>query len=209
MMPPLTLAPLTLASASAARQDMLIRAAIDVTIRPAMIDEQALKQSAHQANMTLEDTALILAEAKAQRLASQYPDDYVLGADQMLGVVVDGQEQWLDKPATITEAAQHLMLLRGRTHRLVSAAILCHGGRRIWHHIAEARITFYGFDMDFCQNYLKQTGPDICHSVGCYHIEGLGVQLIHKIEGDFFVIRGLPLLPLIGFLRQQMAGDRG
>ena len=195
--------PLILASASPARYEMLVSAGAPVTVKPARIDEEALKKSCRAARLNLIETAELLAETKGKRIAQQYPDDYILAADQMLGLNLDGVEHWLDKPETPEKALEQLLMMAGQTHRLVSAAVLFYQGTRLWHAVQQAEITFRAFDRDFALAYLAAGGPDILQSVGCYHLEGLGSHLIRQWRGDAFVVRGLPLLPLLGFLRQR------
>lgn len=188
---------LVLASGSAARQAMLAAAGIACTIDPPAVDEAGVKAALGAEGASAGDVAEALAELKATRISRRTPGALVLGCDQML----DCEGTWFDKAETLEEARVALQLLRGRTHRLVSAAVIVRDGQRVWHEVAEARLTMRNFSDAFLDGYLAAAGPGILGSVGCYHIEGLGVQLFDRIQGDTFTIRGLPLLPLLGFLR--------
>ncbi len=188
---------LVLASGSAARQAMLSAAGIAFTADPPAVDEAGVKAALGTEGASAGDVAEALAELKATRISRRAPGALVLGCDQML----DCEGTWFDKAETLEEARAALQSLRGRTHRLLSAAVIVRDGQRVWHQVAEARLTMRPFSDDFLDGYLAAAGPDILGSVGCYHIEGLGVQLFDRIQGDTFTIRGLPLLPLLGFLR--------
>lgn len=186
-----------LASASAARQSMLAQAGVDCTAVPAHIDEAGLKAALKAEGATVETVAESLAEMKAIRITRANRDALVIGADQIL----DCQGVWFDKPQDRDHARAHLMALRGRRHRLISAAVVFKGGERIWSHCAQARLTMRTFSDDFIDHYLDRVGRAALSSVGAYQLEGLGAQLFDEVEGDFFTILGLPLLPLLGFLR--------
>lgn len=192
-----------LASSSAARAHLLREAGLDFTVETAPVDEVEIKLSLKADQVPVERVAETLAETKASRVAARQAAPYhdttlVIGADQMLDI--DGT--WLDKPRHFAEARQQLRLLRGRSHRLVSSVVLVLGGKRIWHHTAEAYLRMRPFSDTFLDQYLTTSGPAIQGSVGCYQLEGIGVQLFDRIDGDFFTILGLPLLPLLGQLRQ-------
>jgi septum formation protein len=188
-----------LASASAARANLLRAAGIACRAIPAGIDEEEIKRSMRAEGATVEDTALALAELKAQRIAARYPGILVIGADQMLEL----DDAWLDKPTDIAEARAHLKRLRGRRHRLIAAAVLLRDGARLWHHVSRAELAMRDFSDEFLERYLHAMREEACQSVGAYRLEGLGVQLFSEIEGDYFTILGLPLLPLLAALRDQ------
>lgn len=190
---------LILASASRARASMLERAGVAVTCDPAGIDEDAIKHQCRAAGAGVEATADILAERKAHAVSLRHPGALVLGADQML----ECEGVCFDKPEDRARAFAHLAILRGRTHRLVSAAVVVRDGVRLWETVDSATLTMRSFDDEFLDHYLDAAGDDVLHSVGVYHLEGLGAQLFERVEGDFFTILGLPLLPVLGFLRQQ------
>lgn len=190
---------LVLASASLARRSLLRAAGIAVEAQPAGVDEAEVKASLRSEGATAEAAAEALAEIKAQRVSRRRAGALVLGADQIL----ECEGRWFDKPADRTSARAQLLALRGRTHRLVSSAVAVRDGMRLWHHTAEAALTMRPFTDDFLDLYLETAGPDALLSVGAYQIEGLGIQLFSRIRGDYFVILGLPLLPLLDFLRRQ------
>jgi len=188
---------LILASGSKARAAMLDGAGVAVACDPADVDEGALKAAGRARGATVAATAEALAEAKARRVAQRHPGAFVLGADQMLACEGD----WFDKPADRDRARAQLLRLRGRTHRLVSAAVIVRGAERLWHHTDTADLTMRPFSDAFLEWYLDACGEAVLHSVGAYHLEGLGAQLFDRVDGDFFTILGLPLLPVLGFLR--------
>lgn len=188
---------LWLASASTARAELLRGAGIPVEIEPARIDEGEVKASMRAENATAEMVAETLAEMKAARVARRHADALVIGADQMLVC----EDRWYDKPATIDDARRHLQALRGKQHALVSALCVMRNDTRIWHHREYARLTMRPFSDAFLDDYLAASGPEVLESVGAYRLEGLGIQLFSKIEGEYTTILGLPLLPLLDFLR--------
>ncbi len=186
---------LVLASQSRARQLLLANAGIDVEAIPADIDERATQQSAGLSAPA--DIALLLARAKAVAVSIQKPDRYVVGADQTLAL---GQRLF-NKPSGRAEAAEQLRGLAGRTHELNSAVAVAHGGEIVFVHVALARMTVRPLTEVEIEAYLDWAGEAVTSSVGAYQLEGLGVHLFERIEGDHFTILGLPLLPLLAFLR--------
>ena len=191
--------PLILASASSARATMLRAAGVEIEIVPARVDESELKLSLKSQDADAETTAIALAELKAIQVSRTRPGRLVLGADQML----DCDGTWFDKPESRDAARSQLQALRDKTHRLTSAAVLARDGQRIWHHAATARLTMRAFTDPFLEGYLDQAGETVLGSVGAYQLEGLGGQMFRKIDGDFFVILGLPLLAVLDILREQ------
>ena len=189
---------LVLASQSSSRRELLQSAGIVFTVCPAHIDEAEIKQSAQAEAMPVTDLAILLAELKAARVSRQFPEALVIGADQIL--VCEGV--WFDKPANSVMAAEHLRFLRGKTHQLVTAMVCVRGGMRIWHHIAEPHLTMRPFSDAFLSDYLAAEGNAVMGTVGAYRLEGFGVHLFDRIEGEHSAILGLPLLSLFGFLRQ-------
>lgn len=191
--------PVILASASRIRATMLQAAGVPVEVVPARVDESELKIALRGQGAEPADVAVALAELKALQVSRSRPGRLVLGADQML----DCDGAWLDKPENRDAAREQLLALRGRKHRLTSAAVLARDGARIWHHAAAARLTMRGFTDAFLDGYLAEAGEAVLGSVGAYQLEGLGAQMFERIEGDYFVILGLPLLPVLDILREQ------
>ncbi len=187
-----------LASASAARRTLLEQAGVALTCHPATVDEGAIRQTAAIAGLTAAAVARVLAAWKAHQVAAHHPGRVVIGADQMLEC--DGR--WFDKPASLAQARDQLKALRDRRHVLSSAVVVVRDGRVIWGCVEQARLTMRRFSDDFLDRYLAAAGEEVCRSVGAYRIEGLGLQLFTRVDGDHFVILGLPLLPLLDVLRQ-------
>jgi len=189
---------LILASQSPYRLSLLHQAGIAVEAVPAHVDEAEIKAAARADGLAADETALLLASLKAERVARRHPDDLVIGADQLL--VCDGE--WFDKPADLAAARAQLKALRGRTHVLVTAVLCQKGGQRVWQHVARPRLTMRDFSDAFLEHYVALEGDALTTTVGAYRVEGPGVQLFDAIEGEHAAIVGLPLLPLLGFLRQ-------
>ncbi|MBN9563650.1 MAG: Maf family protein [Alphaproteobacteria bacterium] len=192
---------LILASASTARLALLHGAGLAVEAHPAHVDEAEIKAAAQADGVGPDDAALLIAELKAARIARREPDALVIAADQLL---IAGEE-WFDKPPNLNTARAQLLALRGRAHTLVTAVLCQRGGARIWHHVARPSLTMRDFSDEFLDAYLTAEGDALTACVGAYRLEGMGVQLFDRIEGDYFSILGLPLLPLLGFLRQHGA----
>jgi septum formation protein len=190
--------PLILASGSTARRALLIGAGLRFTVRPANVDESAVKTEARSEGLDATDTALRLAHAKAARVAQQQTDALVIGADQILEC--DGT--WYDKPPNLAAARRQLLALRGRTHTLATAIVCRRGAGMLWQHAALPRLTMRLFSNPFLNAYLAAEGEHVLGSVGAYRLEGPGVQLFSAVEGDHAAILGLPLLPLLAYLRK-------
>lgn len=190
---------IVLASASRARREMLAAAGIAFTVEPADVDEPAIRQTlaADQEAADPKHVAEILACAKAEDVSRRHDDALVIGADQVLAL---GTEL-LTKPKDAAAARTSLEKLRGRTHELHSAVAFAERGKEVWVHTATARLTMRAFSDAFLDEYLLRAGDRIGLSVGAYELEGLGVQLFERIEGDYFTILGLPLLPVLAELR--------
>lgn len=186
-----------LASGSKTRAAMLEKAGVPVILDAPLVDEEEVKLAGRAEGVPPEDVAEALAELKAQRITRRHRGALVIGADQMLEC--DGV--WFDKPTGRNAAREQLKALRGKTHRLISCAVVVRDGQRLWHQIDRARLAMRPFSDVFLEQYLDAAGEDVMHSVGAYQLEGLGAQLFQRVEGDFFTILGLPLLPLLGFLR--------
>jgi len=188
---------LILASASAARQRLLADAGVAVETDPAHIDESAIKEESRRSGRSSRECAARLAEVKARTVAARHRDSLVLGADQLL----DCAGEWYDKPRDRAEAAAQLRRLRGRSHELVTAATVVRNEERLWQAVERPCVTMRGFSDACLERYLDAMGDRALKTVGGYELEGLGAQLMEKVEGDYFTILGLPLLPLLHFLR--------
>lgn len=147
---------------------------------------------------TVGEIAAALSLAKATDVATSFPDRLVIGADQIL----DCAGQMFDKPPTLDDAAGHLRRLQGQTHRLVTAACIVHRGAPIWRVETTANLKMRILNDNEIADYVSSAGPDILGSVGAYRLEGLGANLFERIDGDYFTILGLPLLPLLAVLRE-------
>jgi len=194
MTPPV---PLILASASAIRAQLLARAGLSFSILRPNVDEMQLK-----ARFTTSSPAALaanLAEAKAGAVSHSHPEAVVIGTDQVLNF--GGKAH--DKPSSLADARAQLLRFRGRTHSLETAICCCRSGKPIWSHAMHADLTMRDFSDGFLETYLESLGEDVLTSVGGYKLEERGIQLFSHIEGDYFGILGLPLLPLLNFLRSQ------
>ncbi len=194
---------LILASGSPFRLTMLKNARLDVEAVPAKVDERALEAPLQGSGVSPEDVAAILAEAKAVEVSERRPGALVLGCDQTLSL---GDEVF-HKPADMEGARRHLLALSGRTHQLNSAAVLVRDGAVLWRHVGIANLTMRNLTPAFIGRHLARVGQKALASVGAYQIEGEGIQLFEKVEGDHFTIVGLPLLPLLSELRNLGAID--
>ncbi len=185
-----------LASGSAARRALLQAAGVAFVVRPAAVDEAAIKAALRADGADAAETAMALADAKAARVRD--PAALVIGADQLLAC--DGE--WFDKPPDLAAARIQLLRLRGRRHELATAVTCWHGGQPVWHHLARPALAMRAFSDGFLDAYLAAEGEALLSSVGGYRLEGPGAQLFDAVEGDHAAVLGLPLLPLLGFLRQ-------
>jgi septum formation protein len=190
-----------LASASRVRRALLQNAGVACLAEAARVDEEEIKRTLLAARAEASEAAETLAELKARKISQSRPGALVIGADQIL----ECGGRWFDKPADLAEAGAHLKALRGRDHTLISAVVVVRDGARLWHHADRARLHMRALSDAFIERYLEALGPRVCDSVGAYQLEGLGVQLFERIEGDYFTILGLPLLPLLDFLRHHGA----
>lgn len=189
--------PLVLASKSEARSRILRDAGITIDIVPADLDERLIEQRVVTCNAG--EIAALLAREKARTVAGRLPGRLVLGADQIL--TLDGRR--FSKPADRVAAGEQLKALRGRTHQLISAAALVRDGEVMFEHRDLATLTMRAFTDEFLDAYLTAMGPAVTMSVGVYQLERSGIQLFERIEGDHFVILGLPVLSVLAFLRNE------
>lgn len=189
---------LILASQSAARQAMLRAANVDFMAVPASIDEDALTEGLQAEGAKPRDIADALAEAKARKVALRYVDAMVLGSDQILAL---DNGELLTKAQNPQEAKYILQRLSGQRHHLISAAVIYEKGEPVWREIEQVKMFMRPLSDDFVDEYVARYWDDIRHCAGCYRIEGEGVQLFNRIEGSHFAIMGMPLLPLLGYLR--------
>lgn len=188
---------LILASASPFRLQLMRNAGLDfVVVRPE-IDERAVEQSLGESEISGADLSEILAIAKARHVSESNPYAFVIGCDQTLNL----RDEILHKPSNMDEARRRLLQLSGRTHDLDSAICMVRQGETIWSDVSTCHITMRKLDPGFVGRHLADAGDAVLSSVGAYQIEGSGVQLIDRIEGDVFSIMGLPLLPLLKKLR--------
>lgn len=176
---------------------MLEAAGLAFEVELPRVDEEAAKASLRAEGLAPRAAADALAELKALSVSSR-KTGYVIGADQMLAIEGDS----LDKPKTRDEARAHLQRLRGRAHELVTAAAVARDGAVIWRHVSTPRLVMRSFSDAFLETYLDRAGDAALESVGAYQLEGLGAQLFERAEGDYFSVLGLPLLPLLAFLRE-------
>jgi septum formation protein len=189
---------LILASASVARSRLLTDAGVAAETIGAAVDEDSVKASLRADGASPDQIADTLAEMKAVRVSTRHPGAMVIGADQVLAL--DGAVY--DKPTDRDRAHAHLRALQDRSHVLVTSTVVVRGGQRIWSHSERATLHMRSLSDATIAQYLDATGDRALASVGAYQLEGLGAQLFTRVEGDFFTILGLPLLPLLGFLRQ-------
>jgi len=191
---------LILASTSSARKQILENVGLSFDAMPPRVDEEVLKQGLLAEEISPRDMADALAEAKAVKLSTKFPDALVIGADQMLALD-DGS--LLDKPDSPETAKGQLESMSGTNHRLFSAVVIAQAGAPLWRHVGIVRMSVRPLSSTFIDDYVTRNWDAIRHCVGCYQIEGEGAQLFIKIEGNHFDIMGLPLLPLLAFLRER------
>ena len=191
---------IVLASQSASRRAMLFAAGVAFEAVAPQVDEDAAKASL--AHLSPRDLADALAELKAVKVSGLAPEALVLGSDSLVALA-DGSR--LDKPTSREEAAEHLARMSGGVHDLWSAAVVAEGGRAVWRHVERARLHVRPLSYGFIEAYLDAEWPAVAGCVGCFRIEGPGVQLFTRIDGDHFTVLGMPLLPVLGYLRERKA----
>jgi septum formation protein len=196
---------LLLASASPFRRKLLEAAGVRFRVVPANVDEAGLKRDLAAAGSPVQPAAVAeaLAAAKAGAVSRASPEALVIGADQVLAL----DSELFDKPGDLAAARAQLQRLRGKTHRLFSAVALAERDEVVWSNVEQATLTMRDFSEAFLDGYLARAGSRLTGIVGCYEIEGPGVQLFERIEGDHFTIVGLPLFPLLAELRARGAID--
>jgi septum formation protein len=192
---------IVLASGSRARREMLAAAGVHFTVQAADVDEPAIRARMRKADASVDPKkiAAVLAAAKAEDVSGKISGSLIIGADQVLAL----GDELLSKVPSIDAAREALRKLRGRTHDLHSAVAFAENGKITWEHVATARLTMRDFSDAFLDDYLLRAGDQVRQSVGAYELEGLGVQLFDKIEGDYFTVLGLPLMPVLAELRER------
>ena len=193
---------LILASGSAIRAEMLRNAGVSFAVDPATVDEGEIRDAMLSQGSEAIDIAKALAVAKAQQIAAKYPDDLVLGADQVL--VCEGR--LFEKPTSTSDAADQLRVLRGKQHELISAVALFEENKLVWQTAERVQLRMRDFSDSFLKKYVTSQGDDLLTTVGSYKLEGAGAQLFTRVEGDYFSVLGLPLLEVLAILRTKNIG---
>lgn len=190
---------LILASASPIRSQMLTENHVPHQVVPARVDEASVKTAMLAAGAPPRDIADALADLKARKLAGRYPDNLVLGADQVLVF----QKTLFDKAPNLTTLREQLTQLRGQTHELLSAAVIYENAKPVWRHIGRAQLAMRPFSDSFLDTYLESGGDDLLTTVGGYKLEADGPTLFSRVQGDYFSVLGMPLLEVLQFLRSR------
>ncbi len=193
------MAELVLASTSEIRARLLRNAGIVLRVRPARVDEDAIRAALQPEGAHPRDIADTLAEMKARKIAEKEPAALVLGCDQVLEI----EREILSKPDSPEVALAQLRRLSGRGHRLLSAVVLYEAGRPVWRHVGVVEMTMRALSDGYLSDYVARNWDSIRHAVGGYKLEEEGVRLFERIEGDYFTVLGLPLLPLLGYLAKR------
>lgn len=185
-----------LASGSASRRALLAGAGVDAESIKPNVDEDTAKAAMREDGMSVRDQAMQLAEMKAVKVSRTKPG-FVIGGDQMLNL----EGEAFDKPVDLDAAASHLRKLSGKSHTLETAIVIAENGEPIWRHLARPKLTVRTLSNAFIESYIEACGPALLSTVGAYQLEGMGAQIFSEIEGDYFSILGLPLLPLLDYFR--------
>jgi septum formation protein len=194
---------LILASSSPFRRMLLQNAGLSFDAHPAHIDERAIEAPLESRGASPDEVALVLAKAKGDEVSRRFPGMMVIGSDQTMSL----GDRVFHKPKDMADAANHLAVLAGKTHRLNSAVSITRDGEVLWDHVSHAFLTMRELSADFISGHLDRVGERALSSVGAYQLEGEGIQLFEKIDGDYFTIIGLPMLPLLQKLRELGAID--
>lgn len=190
---------LILASGSRIRQSLLKNAGVPFEVIVGRIDEETIKEALVEEGASPRDIADALAEGKARKVSMKYPDAFVLGCDQTLSF----KGRLISKAKTVEDARGLLKEMRNERHKLLSAAVIYENGEPIWRHVGEARLVMNNFSDAYLDAYLARNWDDIQHCVGSYMLEAEGVRLFSRIDGDYFTVLGLPMLPLLAYLGQR------
>ena len=188
-----------LASGSRARQEMLTNACIDFEIKPADINERSILNALKKEEINTSGICLHLSEEKARVISSQYPEEYVIGSDQILSM----NDEIFSKAKDNEEAFQKLKDFQGKEHYLTAGVVVSKSGKTLWRHTDVAALKMRTMNDQKITEYIDKAGDIVTSCVGCYALEGLGIRLFSDIRGDFFTILGMPLLPLLNFLHDE------
>lgn len=188
--------PIILASGSEIRAQLLRNAGVPFEVMTAPVDEELIRESLEAEGTSPRDIADSLAEAKAQRVSAKLPGALVLGCDQVL----DFEKEVFSKPKDKAEARSQLQRLRKNRHTLLSAAVIYEDGKPVWRHVGIVRLLMRDFSDDFLDDYIERNWDSIQHTVGCYQLEGEGVRLFTRVDGDYFTVLGMPLLEILAYL---------